>query len=140
MARKRGFCAALTCVLVLTVLMIGAAGCGNNGDGGNDPSSVAKAFLDGLIAHDAEATYGYLSADFTGKYGITALTWKGIMSKDPIPSEAGYTIKSEVIDGQSATVTIEPSTGGEKSMLLVNEDGEWKVQYEINEWYGLGSR
>ena len=122
-------CAALAATLVLMV------GCGDSG--GGDPETVTREFLNALIAHDAPGSYALLSLKFQGEWGVTAITWNGAMMKNPIPETASYSVKGQDIQGDSASVTITPAGGADEQVKLVKEDGEWLIDYELGQWYGL---
>ena len=127
---------ALSVCLIAAVLALSFAGCGGGGTA-NTPSGVAEAFLKGLIAHDAGGSYGYMSLKSEGETGMTLATWNGLMLKDPIPKTATFSVKGENVQGNTATVTITPAGGTDHTVMLSNENGNWKVDWELGEWYGL---
>jgi VCBS repeat-containing protein len=128
--------AALSVCLIAVALALSAAGCGG-GSTANRPTGVAQAFLKGLIAHDAGGSYGYMSLKSEGETGMTLASWNGLMLTDPIPKTATFTVKGENIQGNTATVTITPAGGTDHPVNLSNENGSWKVDWALGEWYGL---
>lgn len=104
----------------------------------NTPSAVAQQFLKAMIAHDAPTSFGLLSMKFKGNYGVTAMTWTPYATTyNLISADATFTVKSENITGDTATVTILNRSGKESPVKLVREDGKWLVDYSLGESYGL---
>lgn len=133
---RRG--AVLTCIVATAGLVIALAGCGGGGVA-NTPSGVAEAFLKALIAHDAGASYGYMSLKSQGETGMTLMSWNGLMLQNPIPKTATFTVKGENVQGDTATVTVTPTGGADRVVNLSKENGSWKVDWQLGEWYGLAS-
>jgi hypothetical protein len=131
-ARKTTFSA----VLIATALALSVAGCGGGGTA-NTPSAVAEAFLKGLVAHDAGGSYGYMSLKSEGETGMTLASWNGLIMKDPIPKTATFSVKGENVQGNTATVIVTPAGGTDHTVTLSNENGHWKVDWQLGEWYGL---
>ena len=132
---RTGGVTALACAALAVLLVLGALGCG--GSGGGDPKVVAQDFLNALIAHDASGSYTLLSMKFKGEWGITPMSWNGVMMRNRVPEAATYTINGQDTQGDSATVTITPDGGADEQVKLVSEDGKWLIDYELNQWYGL---
>lgn len=124
-------------VAVLALFAIVACFPGCAGGGGGTPSEVAGEFLDALIAHDAAGSFELLSEKFKGEWGITSMSWNGVMAKNPIPETAAYEITGEEVKGESAEVTIKPGQMSEQVVNLINENGDWRIDYELGEYYGL---
>ena len=78
-----------------------------------------------------------MSLKSEGETGMTLTTWNGLMLKDPIPKTATFSVKGENVQGNTATVTITPADGTDHTVMLSNENGNWKVDWELGEWYGL---
>ncbi|MHB8895098.1 MAG: hypothetical protein ACYC99_07985 [Candidatus Geothermincolia bacterium] len=127
---------AFSVCLIAAVLALSVAGCGGGGTA-NTPSGVAEAFLKGLVAHDAGGSYGYMSLKSEGETGMTLASWNGMMMRDPIPKTATFTVKGENVQGNTATVIITPTGGTDHVVKLSNENGNWKVDWQLDEWYGL---
>lgn len=119
-----------------TCLALALAGCGG-GASANTPSATAEAFLKGLIAHNAGASYGYMSLKSQGESGMTLASWNAVMMKNPIPKTSTFTVKGENVQGDTATVTITPSGGTDQVVRLSKENGTWKVDWQLGEWYGF---
>jgi hypothetical protein len=115
--------------------MITAIGCGS--PGGATPSEAAQEFLKALIVRDESMTIGLLSEEFKRDHGITAITWKLVMMRNPIPRDATFSTKSEFIEDGTATVNILTGRGEEGQVKLVREGDRWMVGYELGQWYGL---
>lgn len=131
----RAAAAVCVCVAASALLASGLAGCG--GGTGDSPSQAAEAFLEALIAHDNPSSFALLSMKSQGAMGVTPMTWPGVMKANPIPTDATFTVNSESIQGDTAAVAITTAQGLDRQVALVREDGEWLVDYEIGEWYGL---
>lgn len=134
--RSRKVGVALFCAVIVGVLAVAPAGCGGGGTADGSPSQVAESFVKALAAHDNPSSYALLSMKSKGEIGVTPMTWPGVMKVNPIPPGATFTVKGESIQGDTATVTI--TTGGaDRTVNLVNEEGEWLVDYQAGQWYGL---
>jgi hypothetical protein len=123
-------------ILLVALSLLALAGCGG-GASANTPSSVAEAFLKGLIAHDAGGSYAFMSLKSEGETGMTLASWNGMMIQDPIPKTTTFAVKTENIQGNTATVTITAPGGVDHVVNLSNENGNWKVDWQLGEWYGL---
>jgi len=55
----------------------------------------------------------------------------------PIPKTATFSVKGENVQGNTATVNITPAGGTDHTVNLSNENGNWKVDWPLDEWYGL---
>ena len=129
---------ALFCAVALVVPAVLLAGCGGGGSAEGSPGKAAESFLNALIAHNNPSSYALLSLKSQGEMGVTPMTWPGVMMANPIPSGSTFTVKGESIQGDTATVTITTTTAGaDRTVNLVNEEGEWLVDYQLGEWYGL---
>lgn len=127
--------APLACIAVFCALLPAVTGCG--GGGGGTPRAVTESFLNALVQHDAPGAFDYLSEKFKGEYGVTGITWNGLMTRNPIPGTATFTVTAENVQGDTATVTITPAGGAPQTVNLVKEGGNWRVDYTMGQWYGL---
>lgn len=118
------------------LLLASLAGCGGGGTA-NTPTGVAESFVKALVSHDAGASYCLMSDQSKGETGMTLQNWNGFMLRNPIPKSATFTVKAESAQGNTATVTITPAGGTDQVVNLVNENGSWKVNWQIGDWYGL---
>lgn len=129
----------LSIFIIAIALALSLAGCGGGGGGGSagTPSGAAEAFLKALIAHDAAGSYGLMSLASQGETGMTLQSWNGMMMMNPIPKTATFTVKGENIQGNTATVTVTPAGGSDHTVKLSNENGTWKVDWALGDYYGL---
>lgn len=127
--------APIACIAVACVLLLTLPGCGGGGDG--TPKAVTENFVHALVQHDANGSFRYLSDKFKNEYGITGITWSGLMMRDPIPQTATFTVTGENVQGDTATVTIAPTGGVPQNVNLIKEGGNWHVDYAMGQWYGL---
>lgn len=119
--------AALTCFLFFLLSLCLVCGCGDGP--GESPSNVAMQFIVASENKDADTTYNLLSKEDKANISLEEMREEAMTGED-VP-DLSYEIVDEVIEGDTATVTIEIKAESQEMTVdleLVKENGAWKIR------------
>jgi len=131
--------AALATVLASGLIAAGCGGDDDNGDveSGAGPEEVVTAFYQATAESDVDTVCALITeetaqqaAEQEDEDTCEASAEKGLTDEETTSIAESVEVGEATIDGDTATVTVSSEeAGGEGEINLVQEDGEWKIDF-----------
>jgi hypothetical protein len=105
--------------IVLVLVLVGCAAA-------NTPSAAAKKFYEAVGKNDSKMMAEYATPDTVAVMAMFGEKVSGLVA-----AYGKIDSTSEVIDGDTAVVTVKFSNGEESDLDMIKVDGKWKVNIDM---------